>query len=130
MDNTIEFGRGDGADPTFSIPAANWTPNGKLFFAAKQQFDDDPQDLLAKIKGEWDDSDVSDVTINGIAYKRYACHFPASATYGIASNGAATLELLGEFQFVPQTGDPITFPAKNADKIRVIVYFDIIREIA
>jgi hypothetical protein len=122
----MEFTRGDGAYHTFSIPAANWTPLGKLFFAAKPSIDDDINDAAASIQGNWDDGAVTNVTINGVAYKKYACTFPPVATNSIISNGASSITLIGEFQYVPASGYPITFPA-NDQKIDVTVYFDVKR---
>lgn len=127
MDNTIEFTRGDAADATFSIPATAWLPGGKLFFAAKLAIDDDNTDANSQINGEWGDDVVSDVTIDGVAYKRYACHFPPSATNSILSSGAGSATYLGEFQLVPATGIPVTFP-RNDKKLQAIVYFDVKRK--
>lgn len=122
----MEFTRGDGAYHTFSIPAANWTPLGKLFFAAKPTIDDDLNDAAASIQGKWDDGAVTNVTINGVAYKQYACTFAPVATNSILSNGASSTTLIGEFQYVPASGYPVTFPA-NDQKIPVTVYFDVKR---
>lgn len=124
----MEFVRGDGANHTFSMPTANWTPGGRLFFAAKTAIDDDNTDAAAVIQGDWDDDATTDVTIGGVAYKRYACYFPPSATNTILSEGAESAEYLGEYQFVPSGGDPVTFPAKDP-KIDVILYFDIKRKV-
>jgi hypothetical protein len=129
MANQIEFARGDGAYHKFSIPAANWTAGGKLFFTAKPIFDDDNTDAAATISNSWADTSVTDVTINGIAYKQYNCYFPPSATNGIASNGADSATYFGEFEYVPTTNIPVTFPANNV-KLECIVYFDITRKIA
>lgn len=123
----MEFTRGDGANHTFAIPASSWSPGGVLFFAAKRLIDDDNTDAAAVIEGDWDDTAVTDVTIDGVAYKKYACYFPPSATNSVASNGAGTLELLGEFQYVPTTNIPVTFPATD-EKLDVILYFDIKRK--
>lgn len=127
MANKIEFSRGDGANHTFSMPASSWSSGGKLFFAAKPAIDDDTADAASVISGVFDDSVVTDVTIDGIAMKQYACHFPASATNSIVSNGAGSAEYLGEFQYVPSSGDPITIPA-NDEKLDCIVYFDVKRK--
>lgn len=124
----MEFSRGDGTTKGFSMPASKWSAGGRLFFAAKTLIDDDTTDAAALIQGNWGDEVVTDTTHNGVAYKRYACYFPPSATNTIPSNGAATLELLGEFQWVPSGGgDPITAPAKD-DKIEVVVYMDVKRK--
>lgn len=129
MGQIIEFTRGDAAHHTFSMPAAGWSSGGRLFFAAKQVIDDDTTDALALIQNNWDDSVVTDVTINGVAYKKYACYFPPSATDSIPSNGAAVMDLLGEFQWVPSgPGDPVTSPPTD-DKFDVKLYFDVKRKI-
>lgn len=128
MASKIEFTRGDGANHTFSIPAVSWTPGGVLFFAAKPVVDDDSTDAAAVIQGNWDDTKVTDVLIKGVAYKQYACYFPPAATNGIASDGATSADYLGEFQYVPTTGIPVTFPATDA-KLDVILYFDIKRKV-
>lgn len=123
----MDFARGDGANHEFLIPTSAWTAGGRLFFAAKAAIDDDLTDAAALISGSWTDSSVTDVIEDGIACKRYACYLPASATNSIASGGAESMELLGEFQFVPVSGDPITFPP-TAPKIPVVLYFDVKRK--
>lgn len=123
----MEFVRGDAANHGFSIPASAWTAGGRLFFAAKAAIDDDTTDAAALIQGSWTDTDVSDTVRGGVAYKRYACYFPPSATGSIDSNGASSMSLLGEFQFVPSGGDPVTFPASD-EKIDVTLYFDVKRK--
>lgn len=128
MANQIEFTRGDGANHSFSIPAANWTAGGRLFFAAKPVIDDDNTDANSLVNGDWSDSVVTDVTIDGVAYKKYTCYFPPSATNSILSDGAASADYLGEFQFVPLSGDPVTFPATDV-KLDCVVYFDVKRKI-
>lgn len=125
--DTMEFSRGDAAHHTLLMPASSWQAGGKLFFAAKPAIDDDPTDANALIQGSWTDTDVVDTTRNGTAYKQYNCTFPGSATNSVLSNGAESLDFLGEFQWVPASGDPVTFPAK-APKIPVTLYFDIKRK--
>ena len=75
---------------------------------------------------------VTDVTltIGNVATpcKRYACHFPGSATSSTASDGAESVDLQGEFQLVPVVGDPITFPGAGDERIPVALYFDIKRK--
>ncbi len=127
MASKIEFSRGDGITHTFSIPAANWTSGGTLFFAAKPAIDDDLTDAAAVITGSFTDSNITDTTIDGVAYKKYTCYFPPSATLNINSNGASKADYKGEFQFVPATGVPQTFPA-NDKKIDTVVYFDVKRK--
>lgn len=127
MASKIEFTRGDGAYHTFSIPTASWTAGGKLFFAAKPVIDDDNTDAASVINGEWEDAAVTDVVINGVAYKQYNCYFPPEATNSIVSNGASSADYLGEFQLVPASGIPVTFPASD-QKLDAIVYFDVKRK--
>ena len=128
MQNTINFTRGDAVTHTFSIPQANWSAGGTLFFAAKPVIDDDVTDTAAVIKKSWTDSATSVVVINGVNYVQYACSFTASDTNGIPSNGALSAQYLGEFQWVSSTNVPTTFPATDP-KLTCIVYFDVIREI-
>lgn len=123
----IEFTRGDGVHHQFNMPKDAWSSGGTLRFMAKPAIDDDNTDAAAVITQEWNDSAVSDVTINGVAYKQYDCYFPGSATNGIASDGAASTQYLGEFQWTDSTGNSVTFPA-NDPKLNVVVYFDVIRE--
>jgi hypothetical protein len=124
MDTQMEFSRGDGNYHTFSIPATAWTPAGRLFFAAKPVIDDDATDANAVINYSWGDSQISNVVINGIDYVQYNCYFPPSATINIPSNGQDSAEYLGEFEYVPTTGVPVTFPGTDP-KLDVIVYFDV-----
>lgn len=127
MANTIEFPRGDGIHHKFYIPVDSWTAGGELFFAAKAVIDDDNTDAAAVINRSWTDSDLLDnETVRDIEYKVYDCYFPPSATSSINSDGADSLEYLGEFQFVPLDGDPITFPPRDP-KLKCVVYFDVKR---
>lgn len=129
MSNKIEFPRGDGnIMHTFAMPASAWSPGGTLFFAAKQVIDDDANDAAAVIKKSWGDSAVTDVTINGVAYKKYACTFTHNDTSGVQSNGADHADFLGEFQWVDASGRPYTFPPKPP-KLDCVVYFDVVVEV-
>lgn len=128
MASRIEFVRGDGNRHTFAIPASSWSPGGKLFFAAKPAIDDDNTDSSAVIQGIFDDTNVTDIEIRGVAYKQYACYFPPAATNSILSLGAGETDYLGEFQYVPANGIPITVPF-NSDKLDCVVYFDVKRKV-
>lgn len=123
----IEFVRGDGNHHTFSLPASSWSAGGRLYFAAKPVIDDDVTDAASVISGDWGDEVVTDVTINGEAYKQYACYFPPSATSSAPSDGAGAIDYLGEFQWIPLGGDPITFPPTDA-KLDAVLYFDVKRK--
>ena len=127
MATKIEFSRGDDITHTFSIPTANWSAGGKLFFTAKPSIDDDNTDAAAVIDQSWTDTVVTDVVIGGVAYKQYACNFPAAATNSIASNGADSADYEGEFQWVSAGGLVKTFPP-NDPKFDVVVYFDVKRK--
>lgn len=123
--SVIVFSRGDGAHHTFAIPATSWAAGGTLLFAAKPAIDDDNTDANALINFSWNDSNLmSDVVVNGVTYKKYKCDFPGSATNSIPSGGAASADYLGEFKYVPLTGDPITAPATD-QKLDCIVYFNV-----
>jgi hypothetical protein len=128
MANVIEFTRGDAVTHTFSMPTSAWSSGGHLRFMAKPVIDDDPTDAAAVISQEWTDTVVTDVVLNGVAYKQYACYFPPSATNSIVSNGAPSANYQGEFQWVNASNIPVTFPA-TSPKLNCIVYFDVIREI-
>lgn len=129
MATKLEFPRGDDIHHSFMLPAANWSAGGKLFFAAKPAIDDDNTDENAVIDQNWDDDDLlADQIISGVTYKVYDCHFPPAATSEILSGGADSTDYLGEFQFVPSSGLPQTYPANN-QKIDAIVYFDVKRKV-
>lgn len=127
MATQIEFTRGDAVTHKLNIPTSAWSSGGTLRFMAKPAIDDDNTDASAVINQSWNDSAVSDVVVNGVACKQYACYFPPSATNNIQSNGADHGDYLGEFQWVSAAGIPMTFPAKTP-KLDVVVYFDVIRE--
>lgn len=136
MASKIEFPRGDGITHSFAMPASLWTAGGKLFFAAKPVIDDDLTDAAAVIQGNWNDAAVTSipagglladgVTVATVPMKQYACAFPPSATASIVSHGAESADYLGEFQFVPSGGVPVTFPAVPP-KLDAVVYFDVKR---
>ena len=127
MANVIQFTRGDAVTHLFNMPADAWSSGGHLRFMAKPAIDDDNTDANAVISQTWTDGAVSDVTINGVAYKQYACYFPPSATNSIQSNGASKADYKGEFQWTNASGIPNTFPATD-QKLDCVVYFDVIRE--
>jgi hypothetical protein len=122
----LELKRGDGATYYAYIPAANWSAGGKLFFAAKDKVDNDNTDALAVIDKEFDDTVVSDETVNGTAYKKYTIAFVAADTNGIDMQGKKKRKFLGEFQHVPSGGEPSTHPDDD-QFVDVIIYGDIKR---
>jgi hypothetical protein len=123
----IEFVRGDGNHHTFSLPASSWSAGGRLFFAAKPVIDDDNTDSNSVINGDWGDEVVTDILIRDVPYKQYACYFPPSATNSTLSDGAGEIDYLGEFQWVPLGGDPVTFPPTD-EKLDCVLYFDVKRK--
>ena len=123
----MDFSRGDAITHEFLIPTDAWSSGGTLIFGAKPAIDDDATDAAAVIKEEWTDDVVTDVVVNGVAYKQYACLFPPSATSGILSNGAESTDYLGEFKWIDSEGNPTTFPADDP-KIPVTVFFNVVLE--
>lgn len=125
----MEFTRGDINYHTFALPASVWSAGGKLFFAAKPAVDDDDTDAASLINGVFDDTDLlSDIVVDGLTYKQYDCTFLPAATDSILSQGADEVDLLGEFQFVPTSNNPQTYPGNN-EKIAVKLWPDIKRKI-
>jgi hypothetical protein len=122
----VEFKKGDGATHYAYIPAASWSAGGKLFFAAKPVPDDDNADTAAVINTTFTDSVVSDETVDDVAYKKYTMSFVGSDANGIAMGGKKKKKFLGEFQFVPSSGQPTTWPGDD-QFLDVIVYADIKR---
>lgn len=126
----MEFKKGDAAVHYFKIPAANWSAGGTLWFAAKTKPDADLTDAAAVINKSFTDSVVTNETIDDVSYKVYTLAFNAEDTSAVSfSDGSTKKRYLGEFQFVPLNGDPISFPADN-HYINVIVYADIKRAVA
>lgn len=126
----IEFKRGDAATHYFKIPTANWTAGGTLWFAAKPAVDADATDAAAVINKSFTDSVVTDETINGVAHKKYTLAFVAADTANVTfTDGTTKNKYKGEFQFVPTSGAPVSFPADDK-YIEVLVYADIKRAIS
>lgn len=127
MATKMEFKKGDGRTHYFKIPASSWSAAGTLWFTAKPAIDGDATDAAAVIDKSFTDSVVTDETINGVAYKKYTLAFTAADTSDISfADGAKKKKYLGEFQFVPITGSPSSFPDTD-NFIEVLVYADIKR---
>jgi hypothetical protein len=123
----MTFKKGDGLSHGFKIPASSFVPGGKLWFTAKKVIDNDATDALAVIKKQFDDTVVSNVTVKGVAYKRWQLDFvPADIVNVNYANGQKKLKFLGEFQIVPLVGAPTSFPADD-EFIEVIIYADVMR---
>jgi hypothetical protein len=123
---TMEFKRGAGLTHTFSIPLDAWSAGGTLFFAAKPAPDDDSSDTAAVIDRGFDDTYTSDVTINGVAYKKYTLPFVVGDISSSVSfaDGSKKQNYLGDFKFVPLSGEPMIFPGDDSF-IEVIIYANI-----
>lgn len=119
--------RGDNKQITFSLPADNWEAGGTLFYAVKTVIDDVVTDTTAVLKKDFDDTVVTDVTIDGVDYKKYTLDFSPTETFSIVSNGKKTLSALSEFQWVNSDKSIVrTFPSSN-NKIKTIIYMDVNR---
>lgn len=120
---TMRFKKGDGTTKIVKIPIDAWSSGGTLFFAAKTQPDDDSTDAAAVIKKDFDDSYVT----TDSTWATYTLSFDPADTANISfSDGSSERTYDGEFQFVPVSGDPVSYPG-NDDYIEVIVYADINR---
>jgi len=129
MDVKMEFKRGDGLTHYFQIPLDSWTAGGTLWFAAKAEIDNDNTDAQAVINKSF-----TDAKIVGSSHEMYD---PAFVTYELAFvpgditnvsflNGETEKEYLGEFQYIPTTLLPETFPSGD-DYINVVIYADVKR---
>lgn len=126
----MEFKKGDGVTHYFKIPTTSWTAGGTLWFAAKTAPDADATDAAAVINKSFSDSVVTDETISGVAYKKYTLAFVAADTSAVSfADGSKKKKYLGEFQFVPSSGAPVSYPG-NDSYIETIVYADIKRATA
>jgi len=126
---TMEFKKGDGLTHYFAVEAASWTPGGTLFFAAKQEVDNDATDAAAVINKSFTDANIvaSDHEEYDADFVTYELAFvPGDITNVSFTDGEKKQKFLGEFQFVPTTGLPESFPADD-EYIEVIIYADIKR---
>ena len=122
MADRIEFKRGDGVTHFFSIPTANWSAGGKLFFTAKPAADDDLTDAAAIINAPFTDANMVNDGVN----VKYTCYFPPAATNSITMGTMTKIDYKAEFQFVSAAGVPSTFPG-NDKYLDAVVYADIRR---
>ena len=126
---TIEFKKGDAQTHYFSLPEDAWTPGGVLFFAAKPAVDNDATDASAVIDKEFNDANIvapgHDEYEDGFVTYELS-FFPGDIVNVNFSNGEKRKKYLGEFQYVPDTGEPESFPG-NDDYIEVFIYGDIKR---
>jgi len=126
---TMEFKKGDRVTHYFMMPVDSWSAGGKLFFAAKTVPDDDSTDSAAVIDKTFDDTVVTEETVGLITYKKYTLAFIGSDTQDVSfADGSKRKKYLGEFQFVPSGGQPVSFPGDDSF-IEVLVYADIKRKV-
>lgn len=126
--STIEFKKGDATTHYFQMPLDSWTPGGSLFFTAKTKPDDDVTDAAAVI-----DASFGDAAIVDSSHEEYDAEFvtyelgfvPGDIVNVSFADGSKKRSYMGEFQFVPTTGLPETFPGD--DFIDVVIYADIKR---
>lgn len=129
--STMEFKKGDANIHYFQIPSDSWTAGGLLWFAAKVKPDDDPTDAMAVINKNFDDTTIVDSSheMYDASFVTYECEFlPGDIVNVSFADGSKKRTYMGEFQYVPTTGLPETFPGDEF--IDVIIYADIKRGIS
>lgn len=125
----MEFKKGDGQTHYFQLPDDSWSAGGTLWFAAKEIPDNDATDANAVINKSFDDTKIVESGHEEYTsgFVTYELEFLPGDIVGVNfNNGESNKEYLGEFQFVPTTGIPETFPP-NDEYIQVIIYADIKR---
>ena len=126
--STIEFKKGDANTHYFQMPVDSWTPGGSLWFAAKTKPDDDPTDALAVIDKSFDDTAIVGLSheMYDEQFVTYECEFlPADIVNVSFADGSKKRTYMAEFQYVPVTGLPESFPGDEF--IDAIIYADIKR---
>lgn len=123
---TMEFKKGDRRVHYFKLPIADYSTGGTLFFAAKPAVDNDTTDAAAVINKSFTDAVVTlDAT-----HATWTLEFlPADIVSVNFTNGETKKKYKGEFQFVPTSGYPVTFPDDDS-YIEVTIYADIKRAVA
>lgn len=125
----IEFKKGDGVTHYFSMPVDSWSAGGSLFFCAKTIPDNDVTDAAAVMDVEFDDTAIVDSSHPEYEadYVTYELDFdPADTDLITFTDGSKKKKYLGEFEFVPASGDPFSVPG-NDKFLETIVYADIKR---
>lgn len=130
MANKVEmnFKRGDGLIHYFQLPLSSWTPGGVLWFAAKAAIDNDNTDQAAVINKSFDDDKIVDSSheMYDPAFVTYELEFVPGDITNVTFNNEKKKKYLGEFQYIPDTGLPETFPSED-DFIEVIIFADVKR---
>lgn len=129
--STMEFKKGDANTHYFQMLEDSWNAGSALFFAAKTKPDDDATDAAAVINKEFDDSAIVDSSheMYEAGWVTYQLDFePSDITNVSFADGSKKRTYLGEFQYVPTTNLPNTFPGDD-EFIEVIIYADIRRSI-
>ena len=119
----MDFKRGDTTTHTLTIPLDMYEAGLRVFFMAKQAYDDDINDSAAAIHREFGDSDIIEKTTDTVVY---ALKFAPADTNKINLNGNAKMVLKGEFEFRYPDGKVKTFP-DDARPMKVTIFSDIRR---
>ncbi len=119
----MDFKRGDTTAHTLTIPLDMYEAGLRVFFMAKQAYDDDINDAAAAIHREFGDDDIIEKTSEIVVY---ALKFTPADTNDINLNGDAKMVLKGEFEFRYTDGRVQTFP-DDAKPMKVTVFSDIRR---
>ncbi len=122
---TMPFKKGDRNVHYFLLPEDQYTVGGVLSFAAKPAPDNDASDAAAVIDKQFGDDVVDLVSNPGFAL--FTLEFEPNDIVGVNyTNGAKVIKYMGEFQYVPNGGQPISWPGDD-DFIVVPIYADIKR---
>jgi hypothetical protein len=101
-----EMNQGDAKSRRVVVRANKYTPGGKLFFAAKRQYDNDPTDSTAVVKKDMTDDDIVETLENGDKVFLLVLASDDTNNAGIT----AVTDLFAEFQYVDADAKPTTYP--------------------
>lgn len=123
---TMTFKKGDNTNHVFKMPIDDYSAGGTLFFAAKEDPDNDVTDAAAVIDVSFTDSAVT----TDATYATWALAFIPANLSGINFiDGEKKKTYIGEFQFVDSGGIVSTFPSDD-NFIEVIIYADVKRAVS
>jgi hypothetical protein len=108
--------RGEHKTKKVWVRAAAYTAGGKLFFAAKQAFDNDASDQQAVVNKVMTDDDIVDTNDDGD--KAFLLEIENSDTQTLDIEGET--DYFAEFQYVNTDGHPVTYPGGNDFILRII----------
>lgn len=114
MANAIEFVRSGNCSHGFTMPLSAWSAGGTLYFIAKEQPDDDPNDTKAVINKPFSD-DVATVDSTAGTVRYQLDFVPADVTIAKIpfANGSTKAKFKGQFKFVSADGVIQYFPAND-----------------